>query len=321
MEKIPQIPPQFEIMKERILSEFKREKIEGIKTKQVEGYIQGRGLRVKPYIIIENDDLPQLASLTAHTEIVAPLYDGDSIGLYSPELDIAFVLRENGREKASGGIYTEGNLVHELAHANSLYQYSVSADKKSIENKRVGFACSTENETAWGWLLEEGWADMHRADYFAKHASPKDIGHIGEAYACEDLDVEDTVPMPARSGEILPIPVKYVVVSADGEPSIAPSAVAGYTLELLVAQDPLIQQLLLEGRSSVLGLKKLAQALEKIKPGLYKKIQATDYTLEDFQERLSFVVNEIAGGVEKLIRARGGLKERWDDYLFASRNE
>lgn len=321
METIPQIPSQFEMMKRQILSEFKKEKIEGINTEQVEDYMQQQGLGVKPYIIIEDSDLPKLVDAISRTELLAPLYDGEAIGLYSPELDMAFVLRERGHEKANGMIYTEGNLVHELAHAISMFQYTVSTDSKHIDAKRAGFVCATQNETPWGWLLEEGWADMHRADYFAKYASPQEIEQIAEAYNCEDLDAEDTVPMPLKSGEILPMPVKYVVLMPNGIETIPTSAVAGYTLELLCTQDPTLPSLLAEARSTVQGLRKLAQALEKIKPGLYTKMQATDYSLEDFQERLSFVMHEVVGGTEKLVRAKGGLRDRWDDYLFASRNE
>ena len=125
----------------------------------------------------------------------------------------------------------------------------------------------------------------------------------------------------ATASEFLPLPIKYVFVSPEGEPQVPPSAFAGYALELLCKKDPSIKPLLTEGRSSVEGLRKLAQAIERITPGLYKRLQAGNYSPEGFgfYEKLSKVIYDVGGGIENAIIAKGLLKDTWDEILRAQK--
>ena len=156
---------------------------------------------------------------------------------------------------------------------------------------------------------------MHRADYFASHASDEEKGKLENALRFEDLDMEDTVPITTPSGKTLPLPIKYLYITPEGKPITKSSAYAGYTIELLFRKDPAIKPLMIEARNSVDSLRKFAQAIEKIAPGLYKELQTSDYTEDNFSEKLATVVAKVVGGTEKAITAKSSLRQAWDRFL------
>lgn len=229
-------------------------------------------------------------------------------------MDLALVARDTDCEESSGVIYTEGTLAHELAHASSMYQSYATTDYKGFHTSRFGF-CLPQNQTPWGLLLEEGWADLHRANYFAQHASKEEKEKLKNTLRYENLDMEDTLPIPTPAGYKLPIPIKYLFITTQGKPATRYSAYAGYALELLCKKDASIKSLLIEARSSTEGLRKLAQAIEKIMPGLYKTLQTGDYTEACFSEKLAFVISNVTGGIENAVTASGSLKDAWDRLL------
>lgn len=75
-----------------------------------------------------------------------------------------------------------------------------------------------------------------------------------------------------------------------------------------------MKKLLIEGRSSVEGLRKLARALENVMPGLYKKLQTGEYSEKSFSEKLSFVI-QVVGGIRRVVRAQDSLRDFWDKLL------
>ncbi|MFH1099036.1 MAG: hypothetical protein V1723_03935 [Candidatus Uhrbacteria bacterium] len=317
-------PPTFESIKTRLLAEFPRERIEGLDIERVENFIRQEGLEVKPFIIFDRKDLPKVRKVVGATNLLRSVFNNNEGGLYSPEMDLALVVRDEPLEKLNGAIYTEGLLVHELAHASSMYRGYVTTDYQNFYTPRVGF-CLPQNQIPWGRLLEEGWAEMHRADYFAQYVpdeEKKKLESVLDEFGSSNM--EDTIPIKASTGKMLPVPIKYVYIIPEGGPikggpTIRPSAYAGYALELLCKKDPAIKSLLIEARSSVEGLRRLAQAIERIEPGLYKTLQAGDYTktgLEEvFSEKLATVISSIAGGIENAIIARDRLRRRWDGLL------
>jgi hypothetical protein len=196
-----------------------------------------------------------------------------------------------------------------------MYQGYVTADFKRLYTPRVG-SCLPQNQTPWGWLLEEGWADMHRAKYFSQNALPEEKQKLIDALRYGEIGMEDTIPITIIStGEILPLPVKYLYVTPEGQPTTKSSAYAGYALELLCRENPALKNLLVIGRSNVEGLRELAQAFEKIRPGLYKRLQSVDYSEESFSEKLSMIISDVVGGIDNAIIAGGYLKNKWDRLL------
>jgi hypothetical protein len=229
-------------------------------------------------------------------------------------MDMVLITRDREYENSTGVIYTEGLLAHELAHASSMYQGYVTTDYIRFYTPRVGF-CLPQNQVAWGWLLEEGWADMHRANYVAQNASEEEKAKLKASLKFGEIEMEDTVPITTPAGVILPLPAKYLYVTPEGKPTTKSSAYAAYAIELLCKKNPDMQTLLIEGRSSVEGLRKLAQAIEIIMPGLYKKLQSSDYTEASFSEKLSTVITNVAGGLDKAVKARGSLRQTWNRLL------
>lgn len=316
MERTFEMPQSFELVRNRLLAEFPKEKIEGIDTNRVENFIHQQGLETKPFIVFDRKDLQKVKKIVGETGLLRSVFSNGECGLYSPEMDMALVARDRDTEESSGAIYTEGLLTHELAHASSMYQGYVTPDQKGFYTPRVGF-CLPQNEIPWGWLLEEGWADMNRANYFAEHASDEEKKKLENVLQFGNIDMEDTVPSshPLNNNEAIPLPIKYLYITADGRPTTKSSAYGGYALELLCKKDPSIKPLLIEARSSVEGLRKVAQAIDKIVPGLYKSLSVGDYTEASFFEKLAYVIENVAGGTRNAIKASDSLRSSWDNIL------
>lgn len=283
-------------------------------TKRVEQFIQGKGLPTKPYIIFDSNDADRVEQIAANSNLLRNSFHNGAHGLYSPEMDLVLVRRDKKLEEKNGGIYTEGLLAHELTHASSMYQGYVTSGKQDFYTPRVGF-CLPQNETPWGWLMEEGWADMHRAEYFAKFATDEQKQKIDSVMNFGQLNLEDTVPITTPRGNALPLPVKYLYLAENGGPTTKSSSYAGYALELLCKKDPSLYLTLKEARSSVEGLKKLAAQIDKISPSLYSYLQTSDYSEEDFSKKLQGVISKTYGETKSLIRGPSGLQDTWNRLL------
>ena len=229
-------------------------------------------------------------------------------------MDLTLVRRDKNFEEKNGNIYTEGSLTHELAHASSMYQGYVTPDKQSSYTPRVGF-CLPQNNTPWGWLLEEGWADLHRGEYFAKYATEEQKKRIEAVMKFGSLNLDDTVPITTPNGDILPLPIKYLYLTENGDLTTKSSAYAGYILELLCRKDPTLYPTLRQARGSVEGLRKLSTQIDRISPSLYSFLQSSDYTEKDFSGRLQKVISRLFLDVRTLIKGPKGLQETWDRLL------
>lgn len=271
MEQVLEMPRDFKSVRDKLLKEFPKEIMADVNTKRVEEFIRSEGLKVKPYIIFDIEDLPKVRKIVGNTKLLRETFKNGERGLYSPEMDLALVAREKDYEKVNGVIFTEGMLVHELAHSSSMYQGYVTSDRRGFYTPRLGFVLP-QNKIPWGWFLEEGWADMLRANYLAKHA----------LLATKSL------------GETNP-PLEYCFITPEKKLCTISSAFAGYALEILCKKSPSLKPLLIEARSSVEGLRKVVRALEEIMPGLYKTLQTGDNTEEEFFKKLTFVISNFGG--------------------------
>lgn len=308
-----EMPLQWRMVKDSLISEFPQTSIEGLNTGRVEDFIRQAGLEVKPYIIFDRNELPRVKKIVGETRLLRSHFDTGGEGLYSPEMDLVLIARNRDAEKMSGAIYTEGILVHELAHASSGYQEYV-IDDKGVYAPRAGFALA-QDEGGRGTFLEEGWADMHRGEYVGLHASTNERTMLENALAYGRLHPNDTAPLITRSGETMPLPIKYFYIMPDRTVVTKTSAYAGYGLELLCKQNPTLRPLLIEGRKSVEGLQNMAKTLDSISPGLYSRLQKGDYERDSFLDKLSFIITDVAGGLEGTIQAEGPLKKKWTKLL------
>lgn len=201
--------------------------------------------------------------------------------------------------------------MHELVHANNGYLRYVSPSENTFYIPRVGF-CLPQNQSSWGWFLEEGWADMHRGNYFAENTSEEERKKLIGVLRFGNIGMEDTVPVYNISlHRFLPIPVKYLYLTPDGKPTFKTSSYAAYGLELLCRINPEIRNLLIEGRKSVEGLRKLAQTIDKIQPGLYRILQSVDYTEKDFAEKLYTVISSLKDRNQAVSASTDSLRNRW----------
>jgi hypothetical protein len=312
MEKITEIPRDFKTIKNKLLREFPKEDLEGINIKKVERYIESEGLTVKPYVVFYRDELPKIKQIEGESRLLRDGLDKGECGLYSPEMDMGLIVRDKEYEESNGTIFTEGMIVHELAHASSMHQSYITTDNISFYTPRVGF-CLPQNKTPWGWVLEEGWADMHRANYVSKNASELERQKVFDSLHFGELNMEDTLPITIQqTGKILPIPVKYVYITPEGIPSIKSSSFAAYAIEILCKNNPNIKPLLKEARFSVDGLRKLSKELGKDIPEFYKEFHTKTYSENDFSDILSKIIGD---KLSNYIVASGQLKKKWDDIL------
>jgi len=314
MDILSEIPSAFSLVREQLIREFPREKVIGLDTKRAERFIEEKGLPVKPYVIFDSNDYDKVEKIVGNTNLLRNAFQNGVNGIYSPEMDLILVRRDEKLEKMNGGIYTEGLLVHELAHASSMYQGYITSNKQRFYTPRVGF-CLPQNNTPWGWLLEEGWADMHGAEYFSKFATEEQKRRIEDIMKFGPLNWEDTIPIVTPKGNILPLPVKYIYINEKGGPTIKSSAYAGYTIELLCRIDPTLYSILKQARSSVEGLRKLAIQIDRISPSLYFLLQTSDYSENDFSTRLQEVISRVYGDVRNLIKGSDTLKTKWNNLL------
>ena len=316
--EIPQteMPEIYKLRREELLQKFSNERLKDINIQRVKSFIEKEGGSLKQFIFIEPEELNELKTITQDWTS-GPKYFSrkETLGYYISNIDLILIRRDKDYEQVNGKIFTEGQLVHELTHATSGFRKYVADEDGFNYNPRVGFAL-TYTQFPWGWFFEEGWADMQRANYLTKYTPAEQRQNLASALKYGDIGLEDTVPIViAKSGNYVPVPLKYLHLCPKSGINISVSAFAAYAVELLCQQDPTWKQLIKEARNSSEGLRKFAQAVEKRSPGLYKKLQVGDYDIESFETKLLLVINEIAGGKENVIKAKGLLKSVWANIL------
>lgn len=329
-----EMPEEFRSVQNKLLKEFPKEKIEGINTERVEEFIKEKGMEIKPYIVVEKEDLTRMQDIIGclgsfgevlNNELVQGLKVG-GLALYQAEMDLVIALRHRDAERVNGGIFTERMLVHELAHASSGHRgYTKGRPGLNLPVvSRKGFCLSSDRKSNWGELIEEGWAEMQHADYFARYATQEERARIESALRLGTLGMEDTIPtgmalgviwVNVSRGEPLPLPVKYIFLRPDGTPGASTASLAGYALEILCKKNPSLAPAMVGARQSSEGLRKFARILHETSPELYKKLQVGDYSAREFYRKLDMVINKVGGGIENVIKAEGSLKEKWDKIL------
>ncbi|MBI4812684.1 hypothetical protein HY798_04625 [Candidatus Falkowbacteria bacterium] len=327
VQRTTEMPEDFKLIRENLLREFSGKNVEGINTKRAEEFIKKEGMEVKPYVIIEKGDLPKLQEIVGDSESFKRHIEEGGLGVYAAGIDLAIVFRDGNYEGINGEIFTERFLVHELAHASS--KHGVYTSEPGFNDfptvLRIGFCLRSEQKNgSWGELIEEGWAEMQSANYFARYATKEDKERLESILKLGSLGVNDTIPtgmfldvpmVNVGVGEPLPLPLKYIFLNPEGRLSVARAAFAGYALEILCQNNLSLAPAMIEARKSLGGLRKFARTLWETSPDLYKTLQTSDYSARGFRKKLEVVINKVGGGVEKVIKARGPLKDKWDKIL------
>jgi hypothetical protein len=332
-----EMPEEFRRVREKLLREFPKENVEGLNLQRAEKFIKDKGLEVKPYIIVGKNDFSKMRMIVGESlwKSFSAFIERGGLGLYDDDMDLVAVYRDEGCERVNGEIFTERFLVHELSHASSeIGYYALTHDRAECEKGlprmlRIGFCLrSGRREASWGVLIEEGWAEMQGADYSARYAAGEDKDQIESALGLGHLEMEDTIPtstawdavlVNVSFGNSLPLPLKYILLDAEGRPCATTAAFAGHALELLCQKNPPLAPAMIEARKSVEGLRKFARVLHETSPELYKKLQVGYYSAREFRKKLEMVIDKIGGGIENVIKARGPLREKWDKILKKNR--
>jgi hypothetical protein len=154
----------------------------------------------------------------------------------------------------------------------------------------------------YGSFLEEGFADMLRAEYidrFTKNEKKEKFRtqlanlNIPISLKKSGLSLGDTADIPFRQKDTLKLPIKYLYLDTEGEPIVNTSSLAAVCIEKLCDKEPELLKILIDGRKNAAGLRTVAKIFDRIKPGLYKTMQNLGYRYESFEEGLAFFDEQI----------------------------
>ncbi len=242
---------------------------EGLNIKRIESFMQEEGLEVKPYFLVAEEYIDTIVERVGHTGFLYNWAGPKVQGAYLEELDVVLVKRLKQNESYAGPIFTEGILIHELAHASSLW-YGCIKSPQGVCTARIGFHVTNKSEMS---QLEEGFADSLRARYMRRYLDPKTLNKFAKALGRRTINIGDKLMFPWKT-EQLPIPLEYLIIEQNGLVRVPGPAPAGYAIELLGKQAPELRKQMIQARRSLEGLRTVAKTIENIKPGLYSKIQS-----------------------------------------------
>lgn len=305
-------------VRKKLLKKFPIEEVEGLNLNRVESFMTDLGLEIKPYIIIDREDLRRVKrTMKPYDFLGGILYKRkNNIGIYNTPLGISIILRDPEDEELNGSIFTEGMIVHELGHSSSQHQDLVQTKPNSFQTSRVGFYFPGKRGSSG--FIEEGFADMIRARYVAKNATRSEVQHLVAAVAARgfrQVRIEDTIPLGLEGGPLFPIPLKYFYVGKDALSSTTGSSFAGYAIELLCKKIPTLEKSMVLGRTSVEGLREIARLINGVSPGLYQRLQKGNYSYSDYYPKLGLVINEAMGGIEHTIIGKNYLLDWWEKQI------
>jgi len=293
VERHDKMPKGFEFLRAQIIEACKS-RSEGLDIERAREFIRSKKLPVRDFVIIEDEDIPQLQKLFRGLYDMNRFIGGKVKGAYISELDLIIVHRDRTMEKQNGSMETEGNLVHELAHGGHAYsQYAETTD--SLFRPRSGFNLPYNQENqgfAWGYFLEEGFADMMRGEYSEKNLPTEMKEKIQKEFENEEIEVNRDAVSEHFSGIDIEIDVKYLNLDPEGYVSYPLSAIAATGLQMLCKKQPKLKEVLIEARTDIEKLREIPRLINEIKPGLYSEIQKNAlYNKADFA-RVQNIIKE-----------------------------
>ena len=275
-------------------------KQEGLDLERVKNFLKDWGLEMKDVLVFDPKDFPKILEVLKNSGFDSALkrdWNENFLGTFIPEFDLAFLERSEELEKASGITHTESVLVHELAHASSMFggliiEHGGETGEISIGTPRVGFGLRSP-EKEQGYFLEEGFAEMVRGNYIEKFAMEEEREKLRKALSGNSdtgiFNKNKVKVTNKKTGEAFNLPLKYFFLCPDGEVKMGLSSLAGFGLEVLCEQKPLLKKQLAAGRKNINELREIPKLINNIKRGLYVRLRPLQYTADDFFSGLSYI--------------------------------
>ena len=286
------MPEPWRELRERVL--LLENKTDGLNIERVKDFFAERNLPMKDFLVFDEEDLPRIKEILGASGLLRNIFDKDERATYLAEIDLVLV-RRNRNDKNSDPVFTEGSLVHELAHASGQYVQYAMNDKGSVWRPRVGFALTRQKKTpipAWGWLLEEGFADLVRGEYEEKNLNSEIKKDLMVRRKKPDFPLEKEIVFAmTASGRHFGVFGKYLYPLGEADTGFTSSAIAATSLELLCQKHPDLRETLIAARTDIEKLREIPKLINEIKPGLYTEIQKCAYTVEDFA-RVQNIIRE-----------------------------
>ena len=280
------MPPELKSVRERLLAFPSR--LEGLDAHKIESFLASRKLNHTNYVVHYSEDIPEIESILGHNYIDEPSIGG----IFIPELDIVLVLRDKELEENNGTAFTEGKIIHELAHSAKPQplDYTEFPNNRllgllpgiSLKTPSSGFLEGLDTENSSGWFIEEGFADLMRGEYIALNMP----NEVKKAIINSDTEL---LGLGERRAQV----VKYAYLDHNDEVKIMNSSHAALAIELLCEKEPLLREELLNGRNDLSVGERIKNYVNRLSPGLYDKLNQLDYTSGDFVEGLRMVVKEV----------------------------
>jgi hypothetical protein len=286
VERLNEMPKDRQALREKILNNFES-KTDGLDIERVCEFMFARNLPVTDFIFFEEEDIPRLQQLFGRAAYMRDFIPNDegsfSEGISFYGLDLILILRQRQKEEENGPVYTEGILIHELAHGSGEYQLFVNMPDFGNCQPRSGFNLPYNKERegfSYGTFLEEGFAEMLHGDYMEKNVSPKVKAKIFKKL--KNLGYDTRLESVSLSSPDMDCGIKYINLY-DDEVHYGGTSIAATGLDMLCEKQPKLKEVLFEARSDIEKLREVPKLINKIKPGLYMEIQKHAlYTKEDF---------------------------------------
>lgn len=190
----------------------------GLDIERPKAFLRARGLRTQPFAFADKSRIAELRAI--FRGLVEEEFWEAGEGFYSNDLDLTLVLSDHEARARSSPVFTEGLIVHELAHA--------TAAGRNLE---------------WPPFFEEGFAELMRVRYVERFAGPDYFRALGESIgnpeANPDRLLSAEIPAAGRGTSIpVKLPIKYWHVTTSGFPRMQQAAPAGWAMELLEQAKP-----------------------------------------------------------------------------------
>jgi len=271
VEEILEMPEDLKLIKDRIFKEISND-TDGLNIKRVEGYIQKVGLDKKDYIIIDKNQLPKLEKIIGGKIEDNPIGD-NARSFYCGLLDLTVVFRDKEMENANGLIFTEGQIIHEVAHgdghSDNYLIFKNGQGKKITFAPKTGLYDSSLQTFFKNEFLEEAWADWHRGDYIEKFADDDYKKLIARAIKKNNFEMDDEFFYLTHLGRSVPVPIKYLNIAPDKSVAFTPNAFAAYALELICNENKELYSFIKQARRSPEKIKEVLEIINEITGGYY----------------------------------------------------
>ncbi len=267
--------------------EFAASRSENAGVEQIDAYFEGYGLRTAPEVILEPSEIPEFRTMfnalgcdTTSLGTLGTAQDkGTVAAMYLPQPDI--IVGVNWPDDGHSSAYGQAIMAHEKAHSTSLYrndiQYTDSNGSIGYSVSRVGHNLTAKST---GTFFEEGFAQLMATKYVREQLHMP----YGEWATDYHRSIDDLPPVPPA----------YIWPRESGGGTMGTGSLASYGLELIARDSPELVSDLILARSSVLGLRGVARAVDEVRPGLYNRLNNLSETPQSFAAGLSEIQQSLS---------------------------